>query len=137
MQTLSEIEQASPSMVQDREHTRWELELHPDGGLLVSSDRRELLVGDALELSLRLTTGAQFSFSARVCRLTTLPDTGEAAAWIELTDLSIIERRELRRWQAHIRRERGMQRIPVEVECKLRFRRFTPVRADWSNARCH
>ena len=30
-----------------------------------------------------------------------------------------------------------MQRIPVEVECKLRFRRFTPVRADWSSTRCH
>lgn len=115
------------------ESHEWELEFQPQGGLLVSGGGcPELQWGDVLELTLRLSTGAPIRFPARVV------STSDAGAWIELVDLSVKERREFRRWQAQVIRTLGTNRIPAQIECKIRFRRYsrsTPTErtpASWS-----
>ena len=109
----------------------WELEMHAGGGLLACSTELDLCAGDGLTLALRLSSGTQIRFNARVHCLRVITGSGKVAAWVVFTDMSPTERRAFRKWQRLVAVDTGSNQIEVEVERKYRVRRCGDALSVW------
>jgi len=93
---------------------RWHIELWGLRGVLEAEGALAPGVGELLSIGLRLSSGGDVWFDARVCGLTT-DASGRVSATVEFSELSVPERRAFERWQQLIARRSGSARVPATL----------------------